>query len=163
MIEEENLNTEETPTPKKRGRPKGIPHSKNENFDFTPCSKNDVKKEFMDSLKAEDVLLNRPARRPSKVEQLYREELLREEIRKLNNDRTWYFLISVAMNYLNVTSYKSIAVQAKKSFLSYQEMHNLFGNPDSFAILSIIRLEKDEYEEYNSTFQININKNIGII
>lgn len=161
MTEDKNIN--DAPAPKKRGRPKGIPHSKNENFNFSPSEKPEVKKDFHESLKAEDVLLNRPARRPSRVEQLYREELLREELRKINNDRTWYFLISVAITQLNITSYKSVAVQAKKSFLSHREIQNIFGNPDTFGILSVIRLEKDEYEEFNSSYNINVNKNIGLI
>lgn len=154
---------EEKPVQKKRGRPKGIPHPKNEKYDFSYCEKKDVKSEFHQSLKAEDVLLNRPARRPSRVEQMYREELLREELRKINNDRTWYFLVSGAMVYMNVTSYRTIAVQSKESFLSYNEIKNLFGNPDTFAILTILRIEKDEYEIFNSTFQPQANKTIGLI
>lgn len=153
----------EQPVKKPRGRPKGIPHPKNENYDFSYCEKKDVKSEFHQSLKAEDVLLNRPARRPSRVEQMYREELLREELRKINNDRTWYFLVSGAMVYMNITSYRTIAVQSKESFLAYNNIKNLFGNPESFAILTVLRIEKDEYEIFNRSFHPEANINVGII
>lgn len=142
------ISEKERAVPKKKGRPK--------KKIYTPSLKvNDV----MDN----DPLLDRPARRPSKAEQKLREELLREELRKINGNNTHYFIVSIVINQLNVSSYRTISFELRKPFFALSDIKKMFGNPDNFAILHWSEIDKEAYEIFNNKIELESANLLGMM
>lgn len=142
--------SEGVPVKKKLGRPR------KDNKDY---SKSLTAKDFVEN----DELLSRPARRPSKAEQKIREELLREELRRMNGNKSRYFIVSVVINHLSISSYKSVSFECKESFFSQADLKKVLGNPENYAILSILEIDKDDFDIFNSRENKHISETLGLI
>ena len=151
----DNMNEQDFPESKKPQKKRGP--KKVDNRDFTPGAV------LRDAINDADDILTRPARRPTLVEQKIREELLKDELRKIVGNRSRYFIISGVINILNVSSYRNISIECKDGFFTHAQIKNLFGNPETFAILNIMEIDKDDFDIFNSEINFQVNNKIGLI